>query len=407
MKKYFTAILLLLMLLITGCSSTLNSTDEEANEQNKPNDNVISAFAEMPPVNEAGIKSSEEISKSSGLLTDVFDMEKYHYIGFDGKDSFIIRDYNDSVLRKVNINTGVIDDVMDISTNKGHYIMAELYADGWVIWSESFDKDLHVGISTGDDWAVYAANIDTKEIIEIDSEKASFPKNRDFNAQPLGLAVQGNLFAYTCYDSDDTGVYKAVKVYNFETRKLATITKQENPSRAYSYPSIGEGYVVFSDSLLEGDVLQDNIIYLYDTKSSILNTIDNAQDANLPVTSGKYISACVREKDEQKGDSIVIYDIEQEQWVQKIDETAPIFKGVTYKFSPADLQMSGDYLVWRGAIDRAFYAYNIKENTFYELFGMDEDRYLGYILYSNAGLLAWVDDTANWNDARFRYIILN
>lgn len=408
MRRIIITFSLLIILLMTGCTSdtptdALSDTNTIAAESSESQDNK---YLNTLPASAASIKQIEEITINSGLLSDVIDLDKYHYIGFDGKDSFIIRQYDDFKLKKVNIGTGETTEIMDISTGKGHFIMAEIYTDDWVIWSESLDKDLHIGISTGDDWAVCAANIETMEIIEIDSEKESFPKDRDYNAQPLAMSAKGEILAYTCYDSDESGVYIAIKAYNFRTKELSVIAKQEDSSRGFSTPSVGDSFVVFSDSLLADNVRQDSIIYVYDIKNRTLSTIDNDRGASRPVTSGRYIAASVPEIEEQAGESIIIYDTQHGEWIQEIDGSAPIYKDYSYPLYVSSLQMIDHYLVWIGTLDQAFYVYDIESNTFYELFGKEDNRFLGYILYCNNDLLAWADDSANWDDGRFSYIIL-
>ena len=408
MRKILGIQMLLLILFMVACAPD-SSTDTLSNYVEvsaEPIELHDSKNANMLSASSADIEQIEKVTIKSGLLSDLIDLEKYHYIGFDGSDSLIIRQYDDFVIKKVSISTGETTEIMDISTGKNHFIMAEIFADGWVIWSESFDQELHVGASTGDDWAIYAANIETKQIIEIDSEKESFPKDRDFNAQPFAMSAKGNTLVYTCYDSDESGVYNVIKLFDFQTEELKIIIRQDDSSRGFSMPSVGENFVVFSDSLLKDGVRQDNIIYTYNLDDKTLSTISNDSDASLPVTCERYIAACVSDIDIEAGDRIVIYDIQEGRWVQEIDGSAPIYNDFLYPFYAYDMQMIGSYLVWRGAMDQAFYAYNIENNTFYELFGKEDNRYLGYILYSNDGLLAWADDTSNWNNGRFSYVIL-
>jgi len=391
-----------------GCApdSTTETLSNNVEVSMEPVELQGSQSANMLSASTANIEQIEGVSIKSGLLSDLIDLEKYHYIGFDGSDSLIIRQYDDFIIKKVSISTGETTEIMDISTGKNHFIMAEIFADDWVIWSESFDRELHVGASTGDDWAIYAANIETKQIIEIDSEKESFPKDRDFNAQPFAMSAKGNTLVYTCYDSDESGVYIAIKLFDFETEERRVIIRQDDNSRGFSMPSVGNNCVVFSDSLLKDGMRQDNIIYTYNLDDKTLSTISNDRDASLPVTCERYIAACVSEIDIEAGDHIVVYDIQEGRWIQEIDGSASIYKDYFYPFYAYDMQMVESYLVWRGALDQAFYAYNIEDNTFYELFGKEDNRYLGYILYSNDGLIVWADDTSNSDDGRFSYVIL-
>lgn len=51
------------------------------------------------------------------------------------------------------------------------------YKDNWFVWSESQDAELRVGSSIGENWAVYAADLRTGEIIFVDGETISSLKH--------------------------------------------------------------------------------------------------------------------------------------------------------------------------------------------------------------------------------------
>lgn len=411
MKRVKPYVLLLFFLgLVSGCAQmeVENNLDSILNAENsfelfEDSNSTLSSFDNR---GDATIMSGEGTIDLYGNLSTYFDLREFHYIGYTEDGNILFRNYDDTVIMQDDIMTGDISAVMDISTNADRYIMAILYENDWIVWSESNDKDLYIGSSTGGNWAVYAANLKTKEIVEIDSENDFFPTDRTFNAQPLGLSCKDNIVAYAGYEADASGVYKAVKIFNLETKTLKTIARHNEDTKGYSYPSVGAECVVYSISTMEDGVLKDNIIFKYTITDGEVSEIVNDYNLALPQTSGQYMTARQRSEKENESDRLHIYDFEIGMWIATIDDGSPIYEDLQYPLSINDVQMYNDYLVWRTTIDQEFYVYNIKENTYYKLLDISENMFMGYILHFNSKLLAWTENNAEQNAGQFNFVIL-
>lgn len=342
------------------------------------------------PASEAEIKEMSALFESPQLMGDLIDTDDF-YVGYDSSEFFIFFNFKDRMLRKVDINSGDVSDIMNITSDDSHYVMSILYSDSWVIWTESLDEALHIGSSTGEDWAIYAANIYTKEIIQIDHERKDFPKDRSVNAMPIDMSVCGNTYSFVGYDMDDGGVYQAVKVFNFETKELRIIAKLYDEDRGFSSPSVGEDVIVFSSSRHSKEgTLVDTILYLYDLESGELSEIENPRNAILPSTGGNYMVASIREFP-TLATTIVIYDIKEKQWILEFDQTASAFKKESSGLNIDYPVIYEHYLVWNDYSYDLLFVYDFENNIFYRVLDKEVPYYPGVVRSFQDGVFVWIE----------------
>ena len=115
------------------------------------------------------------------ILSDYIDFEKSIYIGHKSDHEILYKNYADNYIRLVDINTQEQQELVKLDTKTNGTMTTFDYKDNWFVWSESQDAELRVGSSIGENWAVYAANLCTGEIILVDGENDFFPKTRNFD----------------------------------------------------------------------------------------------------------------------------------------------------------------------------------------------------------------------------------
>ncbi len=224
---------------------------------------------------------------------------------------------------------------------------------------------------------------------------------------PWVLSCYDNILAYSGYEADETGVYKAMKMFDFNTGELTTLIRQNEENKGYSYGDVSKDRIVFSLSLMEDLELKDNIIYSYDLAERKLGIIENQDNLALPNTSGQYISAIERYHREKMEDCIYVLDTELNKWTRIIDHKTKIYEDIPESSTMGrhTVQMCGDYMVWQQTASDRLHVFNIRENTYYNI--LEENRRLITICEAfENNMLVWADAAPDYSDVEYKYAIL-
>lgn len=354
------------------------------------------------------IADKEEFLLQSGNLSDLYPTEDTLHMGYDGEKKVFYFKFSDDSLWQADIETGEMAELGRLDPTEGHSAFSFQFEYPWLIWSESKDEATYVGASISEDWSIWALNVETKGKIKIDGENEFFPKDRNFMANPWVMSCEDNILAYSGYEADDTGVYEAVKMYDFEKRELTTLARQNEDLRGYSDVYVRDGHIVFGVSTADMEYLDliDNVIYSYDISSGKLSVIENEDDLSLPVSSGSYIAALRRYSHSNMEGRIFVYDMEQNKWIRTVDHKSIIYDDIPHMstMERSSMVMCGDYMVWRQIVDDRLDVFSIRENAFFDL--LDEGRRVYSINASfENNMLVWSDAAEDHSDQQLRYAI--
>lgn len=156
------------------------------------------------------VASIEPYTETAVILSDYIDFEKSIYIGHKSDHEILYKNYADNYIRSVDLNTQEQQELIKLDTQTNGTMTTFDYKDNWFVWSESQDAELRVGSSIGENWAVYAADLRTGEIIFVDGENDFFPKTRNFDPHPWSLSVNGSFVVYASYTANEDGIYPAI-----------------------------------------------------------------------------------------------------------------------------------------------------------------------------------------------------
>ena len=191
------------------------------------------------------VASIEPYTETAVILSDYVNFEKSIYIGHKSDHEILYKNYADNYIRSVDINTQEQQELIKLDTQTNGTMTTFAYKDNWFVWSESQDAELRVGSSIGENWAVYAANLCTGEIIFVDGENDFFPKTRNFDPHPWSLSINGSFVVYASYTANEDGIYPAIKIYDLNNHKLEIADTADSMQTTFGSPSVNNKNVVY------------------------------------------------------------------------------------------------------------------------------------------------------------------
>lgn len=344
-------------------------------------------------------------------LEDYLDIDKTFCIGYDETLNSIIyfeRGEQENIIWGVNIDSKETAQLIELPIEPGQYYFGIIYSDGWIVWTEHADRDVYIGLSTGANWKLRAANINTGEIIEIDESDDSFPS--DLFATPWGITCNGEYAAYCGYDTDLEGnLYCVVKAYDFANHELITIASYPtNGVQVFDDPCLGDGFVAYAAFFNIGDGDFTSSVYYYDLASRELTELQSNGNLSSVAVAGDHIIAFEQDIDEQgirANKSIAVYN--DGVWQTLIDHSSPMYSAVGDEYMSFDaLETWGNYVSWRNVIYNGYYIYDIVSNSILELISQEsEDLYAGGVNF-NSPFLCWSEYSPNTDETTMNFIIL-
>ena len=320
------------------------------------------------------VASIEPYTQTAVVLSDYIDFQKSIYIGHKSEHELLYKNYEDNYIRSVDINTREQKEIIQLDTPTNGTMTTFDYDDNWFVWSESQDAELRVGSSIGKNWAVYAADLNTGEILSVDGENDLFPETRNFDPHPWTISLKGNFIVYASYTASEEGVYPAIKLYDLNNRTLAIVDVADSMQTTYGAPSVNGQNVVYLKSDSNGSSL-----WLYEIEKHKSTCIEPPEPLQEVCITDSYIAG-VSEWQPEKSEAIYCYDLAHKKWSKQLDGSIGLYHSVDGTLEFAELQSSGDFLTWRPTAGNALYVWDIANN---KVLGLSENvsGQINYVLY--------------------------
>lgn len=382
-------IFIVCLFILSGCANT------------PQNDYSNVSTSDIPRISNIGDYSTDKYITSEGDLSDYLDFSQSYYIGYTDRDEILYGNFDGKIIRSVNRNNGEITDIATLKTPTDGYIATTDFDKDWVVWSESKDDEIRIGESTGKNWGVYAINIETKEIIQMDAENSQFPVSRDYNAQPLFLSIDDGYVTYKGYQVINNTVEKVIKLYDLEKKKLKIVDSSPLNQADYSNPVTCNGSVFFtkiSDN-------PQNIIYEYSAHTDTLNQIPSAEHLiNLAAGDG-FIAGSTSWTIDCPA-TLYIFDTQTKEWKFKLDAESRLYEDFQMDMLEfVELQADQQYLVWRPTISDILYIVDVPNSQIVKI-PTQTNFWINYVLYPfNNHLLAWCASDSSGHSA-YPYVML-
>jgi len=249
----------------------------------------------------------------------------------------------------------------------------------WMIWEEDEDKIVYDD-SYGKNWAIYAQNMKTEELIEIDKDKNIKASDNSvlIYTAPRSISVSNERFVYTVYDILDDGfTYAVIKMYDLsQKREYILDSVREYEKGFYSYPDIDGDNVVWSYSTCNerfpGD--ERGYTYLYNIATKEKKQISSRDDILWPTIYEDYIAARVKPNGLNENSEIVLYEIGGDgSWETIVSPESDMYAG----YSHVEIllpDINGGYLTWGDNVHEDFTIYDLRGKTFYKLYVKDKSN---------------------------------
>lgn len=336
--------------------------------------------------NEISTASIEPYTQTAVVLSDYIDFENSIYIGHKSEHEILYKDYEDNYIRSVDINTREQKEIIQLVTSTNGTMTTFDYHDNWFVWSESQDAELRVGSSIGKNWAVYAADLRTGEIVSIDGENDFFPETRNFDPHPWTIAANGSFVVYASYTANEEGVYPSIKLYDLNNRKLEIVDLADSMQTTYGAPSVNDKNVVYLKSDASGSSL-----CVYEIEKHKSTCIEPPEPLQEVCVTDSYIAG-VSEWQPETSEAVYCYDLAHKKWSKQLDGTIGLYPSSTDgTLEFAELQSSGNFLTWRPIPGNALYAWDITNNKVLDL-SENISGPINYVLYPfDDGYLVWCE----------------
>lgn len=380
---------ILLCILSTGCEFSPTSQIQKNTDLEYPN-----------------IHSSQQTIDKKILLSNYLDFTESLYIGYQAGDTIIYKNYSDNVIRSLNLTTNDSTPLIELNTTTNGNMTTFDYNNNWFVWSECQDPELRVGQTTGKGWAIYAANILTNQIIQVDSENKYFPQDRNYDPHPWFISVQDNFVAFSGYHADQTGVYAAIKLYDLATQKLVNIETSDMSKVQYGDPTINQYGISYLKYNIESDSAYRATLCFYDFKIQNTHTIECPEDFQTAQLTQNYI-VCATAFSPNHPAALYCYNLKQKQWTAKIDSTVHLYPTSNLSnLEFSELQACNDFVLWRPLTGNEIYVWDLSQNHIFEI-DNSIHKNINYILYPFDNMaFVWCESDSQNKKINYQFVAL-
>ncbi len=403
----FLVSILILVITNSACSvgnntlSTTHSTQVEISSSEEgisPENPIDMQFGNIKDI----VVKSVKVTDPRNFFCFGIKDQRYVYcldtITFSGVNIFDVQESTTTLLQKPIKDTRVI---------KQAYL-----SDGWLLWEEDEDRVIYDS-SYGKDWSVFARNLNTDELIEIDHEKKLNTGSDSIlkYTSPMNLSISGERVVYTVFDTIDGGeICAMIKLFDLNKKTFKIIDyKKDYKGGFYSYPSISGDKIVWSysdcDLIFRGS--ESGHVFLYDLNTGKKTQLTQRSDILWPVIYEDHIAVRVKPGGDNDNSYIVLYNIKENKWITLVSPQSPSYKDWRH-LEMLLPQIYGGYLTWEDNKDREFIIYSVSHNKFYKLHS--DNRYKSFVkCYLLSKAIYWSDMIDDQNKGRIpnnRYITI-
>jgi hypothetical protein len=281
----------------------------------------------------------------------------------------------------------------------------------YIAWSESPNADDWTDGTSGADWAVFVANLQTGEMQLIAQDTGLRPREGSYFTYlaPTNIAIADGYISFLNFaEREDGEIVQAVMLYEIATSELQTLDFMAGDPYNHSmgWSSISGGRVAWSQAEILETGMYEGYTTIYSCETGEKQVIQTSENVIKPILTGDYLIGENKVNNTFYDGEIVAYSFEDNAWV--------------YKITPAYYEASGSrgdslstvsawnqYAVWSGCLIESVALLDVQNGLRYTL---SDDLYeLMDIAIYPGGLVIWggyyEDDDGNLS-TRSNYAIL-
>ncbi|MGJ7045328.1 hypothetical protein [Thermoanaerobacterium thermosulfurigenes] len=232
MKKVKICLLIIVILMIGGCSIKSTKTDSD-------DKNAVIATTNVNILNELEAKKVSSIENAHPI--DVLDDGRKVFLQVNPEvdNSIFVTSSDGSIMLK--INAGVSKNIYDAK------VMGN-----WIVYVES-SNDM-----TKSDWVLYAQNIDDNRRIEIDKGNVANAKVKTPTLLGALISASNGKITWTAFEKDKESVNAIVKLYDIENNTYKIIDKLNVEDGEFGQPGLDGDWLVYDIGKIDMKALARN-----------------------------------------------------------------------------------------------------------------------------------------------------
>lgn len=382
-----------LFLAITSCSfdKTNSSSSNSVATLTKPVETLTK------PVTTLAQEDKSEIILSSGTVPN-----ELRIVGVkDAKNFYCFTNNNKNIIIYNVENRSKTVLVSTMSPEK--YIKSICANENWIVWAED-EVQIEDDFSNEKNWSVYAKNLKTQELLEIDRYKEIKlePASISKKIEPAEFSIYDDKIVYNCYDVLKGKIVCAViKLYNLSKKTLEIIDSNKNYADGfYSYPKIYKNTITWSLSKCKlDDYSEKGSIYTYDLNSKEKKIITSGNDILWPYIYQNYIAARVKPNGQNENSSIVLLDINdgKHKWNTVVSSKSTIYKDSIHHIEIGMPVISGSYLIWQDNIRNCAGVYDYVNKKTYKLSERSNESEFSGVIGIFKNIIFWYETSNKGN----------
>ncbi|AGB17965.1 hypothetical protein [Thermoanaerobacterium thermosaccharolyticum] len=232
MKKVKICLLIIIILIIGGCSIKSIKTDSD-------DDNTVIAKTNVNILDELEAKKTSSIENAHPIAVLDDGRKVFLQVNPEVDNSIFATSSNGSIMLK--INAGASKNIYDAK------VMGN-----WIVYVES-SNDM-----TKSDWVLYAQNIDDNRRIEIDKGKVADVKTETPTLLGALISASNGKIVWTAFEKDKESVNAIVKLYDIENNTYKIIDKLNVEDGEFGQPGLDGDWIVYDIGKIDMKALARN-----------------------------------------------------------------------------------------------------------------------------------------------------
>ena len=328
---------------------------KEAVETPEVSDNTMQLFQqdEMIPIG-----ANSDIIIDSGVLRETgylnFLPNGGWILGADKFQNILLLNGESYSIEKVS-PTGETETILENILGNRNKKIECIFWDGnrYIAWSESPHAGEWYDETNGAEWAVYLADLVTKETICIDKDEGIRPDASSIVTYlaPVKLSIGENLISYISFTRKNNQTVQTIMLYEIETKELTPIgyLQGSDAENSLGHPSVSADYVVWSQAFVRPDALYEGYTVIYEIATEKTTIWESDENVINPCVVGNYL-VCESKPNETFYDGeIIVFDLQSGAEFRKITSKYPSYANRSkFGVNLRSVTSSGSYFTWTG-----------------------------------------------------------
>lgn len=232
-----------------------------------------------------------------------------------------------------------------------------VYWDGgrYVAWSESVESFTWFGETSGGEWGVYLADLQTGEITCIEEDAGIRPESNYITsyAGQAELAIADGLVSYVSFTEQNGRPTPTIMLYDIAAQQLTPIGYlQGNPTEnGIGTPAIGSGYVAWSQAYVLPEWLYEGYTVLYNVATGETTTWETEENVIHPHIVGDYMICESKPNETLHDGEIILFEQASGTVLRRVTVGHPSY--ASYGGDGVNLgrvSSCGSYFTWNGSV---------------------------------------------------------